>query len=69
MRGGFGPPSPMNTIGDRIQLQFTDDPYTDLVAGDLGTVNHIDDMGTVFAKWDNGSSLGLVPGIDEWVGA
>ena len=57
----------MNTIGDRIQLEHTNDPYTDLVAGDQGTVDHVDDIGTVFVKWDNGSKLGLVPGIDRWL--
>ncbi len=59
----------MNTIGDRIQLQFTNDPYTNLVSGDLGTVDHVDDLGTIHVNWDNGSHLGLVPGEDKWVGA
>ncbi len=49
-----------NYIGRRIRLDFTADPYTTLRAGDEGTIDHIDDIGTVFVKWDNGSSLGLV---------
>lgn len=49
-----------NKVGDRVQLIFTDDPYTELRSGDTGTVNFIDDEGTVFIKWDCGTtSLGL----------
>lgn len=52
--------------GRRVTLLRTTDPYTDLKAGDQGVVNYIDDIGTVFVKWDNGSSLGLVEGEDLW---
>ena len=34
-------------------------------AGLRGTVTHVDDTGTVFAKWENNSSLGAVYGIDR----
>lgn len=47
-------------IGRRIRLDYTSDPYTSLKSGDEGTIDHIDDIGTVFVKWDNGSNLGLV---------
>lgn len=50
--------------GDRIILKSTTDPYTNLKPGDKGTVDHIDDIGTVHIDWDNGSNLGLVPGED-----
>ena len=53
--------------GDRIQLTFTDDQYTTLKSGDKGTVNFIDDYGTVHINWDEGSTLGLVPNYDEWI--
>lgn len=26
----------------------------------------VDDVGTVHVAWDNGSTLGLIPGIDQW---
>lgn len=55
-----------NLIGKRVTLLRTSDPYTNLKAGDEGVVDYIDDMGTVFVKWDNGSSLGLVEGEDLW---
>lgn len=54
-------------IGKRIRLIHTTDPYTDLKAGSEGTVDHIDDAGTIFVKWDSGSGLGLIPGEDHFV--
>ena len=56
----------ISKTGDRIELIRTTDPYTDLGPGDQGTVEFIDDMGTVHIKWDNGSNLGLVPGEDRY---
>lgn len=56
----------MSLIGKRVVLVSTNDPYTELRAGDEGVVDHIDDIGTVFVKWDNGSSLGLIEGEDLW---
>lgn len=47
-------------VGERVRLISCSDPYTLLKAGEEGTVDCIDDMGTVFVKWDCGSSLGLV---------
>lgn len=53
-------------IGKRIRLVYTSDPYTRLVPGSEGVVDFIDDIGTVFAKWDDGSSLGMVYGEDTY---
>lgn len=50
----------------RIELISTSDPYTNLKPGDLGTVDFVDDMGTIHITWDNGSQLGLVPGEDQY---
>lgn len=50
--------------GTRVELVHMDDPYTKLIAGDKGTVKHIDDMGTIHINWDCGSSLGAVYGED-----
>ena len=41
------------------------DPYTKLKPGDIGTVDFVDDTGTVFITWDSGSHLGAVYGEDE----
>ena len=54
-------------IGKRVRLQYTNDPYTDLKAGDEGVVDLVDDAGTLFVKWDCGSNLGLVAAAgDRW---
>ena len=53
-------------VGKRISLIHTDDQYTELRPGDEGTIDFVDDAGTIFAKWDNGSRLGMVPGHDRF---
>jgi|GEM_PF-293808 len=54
-------------VGTRIELVSMDDPYNDkLKPGDKGTVESIDDTGTIFAAWDSGSGLGLVYGVDSY---
>lgn len=56
----------MVTVGSRIRLVSTTDPYTELRSGDEGTVRLIDALGTVHVNWDRGSTLGLVPDEDRW---
>ena len=51
-------------VGKRIRFVFSDDQYTKLKEGDVGTVRFVDDFGTVHVNWDNGSSLGLLPEFD-----
>lgn len=51
--------------GTRVELVEMDDPYSRLKPGDKGTVRIVDDTGTVFVKWDTGSSLGVVYGEDR----
>ena len=51
--------------GARVALVRMNDPYTKLRPGDLGTVDFIDDAGTLFCRWDNGSTLSVVVGEDE----
>lgn len=53
-------------LGKRVELISCTDEYTQLQPGSQGIVNFIDDTGTVFVKWDDGHSLGLIPGIDKW---
>ena len=54
----------MAKLGDRVELVYTSDPYTNLKRGDRGEVTFIDGLGTVSIKWDNGSTLGMIPGED-----
>lgn len=51
--------------GTRVELVSMDDPYSKLKPSDRGTVNHVDDTGTVFVNWDCGSGLGVVYGVDR----
>lgn len=51
--------------GTRVELISMSDPYTKLRPGDKGTVSMVDDIGTVFVKWDCGSGLGVAYGEDH----
>ena len=55
-----------NLVKKRIELVSTTDPYTSLKPGDKGTVDFVDDLGTIHVTWDNGILLGLVPGEDQF---
>ena len=50
--------------GTRVELVSMKDPYTKLMPGEQGTVQFIDDIGTVFVNWDCGSGLGVAYGED-----
>jgi len=50
--------------GSRVELVSMNDKYTRLKPGDRGTVEHVDDIGTVGILWDCGSSLGAAYGED-----
>lgn len=70
----------MNSIPSRAQVEGTRKRYpegtrikcinmsgeTSVKSGDLGTVTDVDDMGQIHVKWDNGSSLALIPGEDSY---
>ena len=55
-----------NLTGKRVELVHTSDPYTNLKSGDQGTIEFVDDMGTIFVDWDVGGGIGLVPGEDRY---
>ena len=52
--------------GQRIKLIYMSDPYTSLSDGATGTFKGYDGMGNLLMKWDNGSSLSLIPVEDKW---
>ena len=52
--------------GTRIELISMADPWSRLKQGDRGTVTNVDDACTIHMAWDNGSSLGLIPGEDQF---
>lgn len=51
--------------GDRVVL-LSDMEGERLRKGYTGTINHIDDIGTIHVRWDVGSTLGIIPGIDTF---
>ena len=53
-------------IGSRIRLTTMGSDPQPLAPGSVGTLKAIDDIGTFHIKWDNGRSLGLVPGEDQF---
>lgn len=56
----------MTAPGARITLVSHVDPHSTLLPGEPGTVEAVDDAGTVHVLWDNGSRLGLIAGLDRW---
>jgi len=54
-----------NPYGKRVELIRMEDPYTDLKKGDMGTVKGVDRIGQIMVNWDNGSTLSLIPDLDE----
>ena len=54
---------PPGTRLDLISMGKDPDPVP---PGSRGTVDHVDDMGTIHMRWDSGRSLGLIPGEDSF---
>lgn len=53
-------------VGTRIELIHMDDPYHPVESGTKGTVKFVDDAGQIHMQWDNGRSLALVEGVDDF---
>ena len=50
--------------GMRVHLLKMDDAQAPR-AGTEGTVRGVDAMGNIMIRWDNGSGLSVIPGVDE----
>lgn len=55
----------MYPTGARVELVSMNDPYTNLAPGDTGTVESVDDIGTIHVCWDCGSGIGVAYGEDS----
>lgn len=52
--------------GTRVRLIQMNDPYSPVEPDTLGTLDYIDDQCTLHVIWDNGRTLGLIPGVDRF---
>ena len=52
--------------GTRIMLLHMGDDPRPIESGMKGTVKAVDDMGTIHCDFDNGRSLGIIPGEDSF---
>jgi len=52
-------------VGTRIKLNFMDDNYS-VPSGTCGTVDFVDDEGQIHMIWDNGRTLALIDGVDNF---
>ena len=51
--------------GTRIKLEHMVDAYA-VPTGTRGIVDHVDDAGQIHMRWDNGRTLAVIPGIDNF---
>ena len=53
--------------GTKIKCIHMNDDCHPVPDGTLGTVQFVDDAGTIHVSWGNGSSLGLIPNEDSFI--
>lgn len=51
--------------GTRVELLAMDDPQAP-PTGAMGEILGVDDAGQLLVRWETGSSLSLVPGVDSF---
>ena len=56
----------MYPAGTKIQLISMRNEKYPVLPGTIGEVVHVDDLGNVHMKWQNGSSLALIPEVDSF---
>ena len=52
--------------GTCIRLNSMEDPYAPILPGTEGEVDFVDDEGQIFTNWNNGRTLPLTPGEDNF---
>ncbi len=53
-------------VGTKLQLISMRNETYPVLPGTVGEVTHIDDAGSIHMRWENGSSLALIPEIDSF---
>ncbi len=53
-------------VGTKLQLLSMRNETYPVLPGTVGVVTHIDDAGSIHMRWENGSSLALIPEIDSF---
>ena len=51
--------------GTKVELLGMDDPQA-LPMGTMGEILGVDDAGQLLVRWETGSSLSLIPGVDSF---
>ena len=51
--------------GTRVELLAMDDPQAPQT-GTMGEILGVDDAGQLLVRWETGSSLSLIPGVDSF---
>nr|DAQ42281.1 MAG TPA: protein of unknown function (DUF4314) [Caudoviricetes sp.] len=51
--------------GTRVELLGMDDPQAP-PTGSIGEVMGVDDAGQILVRWETGSSLSMIPGVDSF---
>jgi hypothetical protein len=54
-------------VGERIQVVRCLDEHASVFPGARGVIEFVDSNGTRHVRFDDGTQLGLVPGIDDWI--
>lgn len=52
--------------GMRIRMVSMMDDPNPIASGEEGTIRLIDGMGVIHVNWDNGRTLGVIPGVDQY---
>lgn len=52
-------------LGKTVELVFMDDPQAP-PAGTRGVVSQVDAIGQLHVRWETGSGLALIPGLDKF---
>nr|DAZ60242.1 MAG TPA: protein of unknown function (DUF4314) [Caudoviricetes sp.] len=53
-------------VGTKIRLISMRNEKYPILPGTIGEVTHIDDLGSIHMKWQNGSSLAIIPEVDSF---